>query len=105
MCLQALCGRDDFRGGTVLTLELRDARLELRSEGIHGWKSVLGVLLEGTVDRGRDAKREVTALVERVGRRLVHVLHGNGDEVVAGERKLAGQQLVEADAGGKNAGG
>ncbi len=56
------------------------------------------VLLERALDGGDEPQRDVGALLGQVRRRLVHVLHRNGDEVLARERHLGGQQLVEDDA-------
>ena len=85
---QTLRGGDDHRGVAVLApVELGEAGLELGRECVHGRKALCRILLERAVDRRRDAKRHVAADVQDIRRRLLDVLHRDGDEALARERR------------------
>ena len=92
-------GENPGRGAIVAALaDLCEAGLELALEGRHGREPPGGILGERLVDRRLDAPGDVGPL-EADGRRGgVDVLHRDGDEVVAGERHLAGEELEEHDA-------
>jgi hypothetical protein len=96
-----LRGRNNHRHRAVLaTVELGEVRLDLGGEGIHGGEPVFRALLERAIDHLGDPQRDVAPRVQHARRRLLDVLHRNGDEVLAWEGQLAGEQLVEDDAEG-----
>ena len=78
--------------------ELGEAGLELVGEGGHGREAVArGPSRAPSRPRPRAAARTSGRSSVTRRRRRVDVLHRDGDEVLAGERHLAGQQLVEDD--------
>ena len=75
-----------------------EARVELLAEVDHRREAVGGVLRHRTVNRGLEPRRDIGALVADRRRLLVDVAHRDGDEVLARERHLVREQLVENDA-------
>ena len=88
---------DQGRVFVRLGAERDEARLELLREVVHRDKPVAGIFLQRAVDGGRDADVHIGTKVEHARRRLVHVLHRDGDEAVAGERHASGQKFEEDD--------
>ena len=90
--------RHDHRRALVASsLDLREASLELEHELVHR-QPVLRVLRHRALDREIEPHGTVGPAIEHARRRLVHVPHRNRDEVVARERHLARQELVQNDA-------
>src|SRR5665213_3509651 len=89
--------RRDERVVRVEGAELGKAGAKLVGELAHRPESPLGLLLEGVLHRGCEPRRDIGAALQDVRHRIVEVLHGDGDEVLARERDFSGQQLVEDD--------
>ena len=68
---------------------------ELRGKRLHRREAVSRVLCHRPPDRSIEPRRDLRAVLPDARRGLVDVPHRNGDEVLAGERNLARQQLVE----------
>ena len=90
--------RRDERPLRVGRRQLGEALPQLRRELVHRVEAARRILLERALDRRGEPQRARRAASRAVRRRLVDVLHRDGDEVLARERHLAGQQLVEHDA-------
>ena len=86
---------DHRRVGIRPRRELPEAGLELLDEVVHRLEPLGGVLRHRAPHRGVETERHVGALIEHGRRRLVDVPHRDRDEVLAVERHVPGQQLVE----------
>ena len=97
-------GRGGGGGGARDGQSCLDA-LEVLDELLGGLIAVLRVLGQGAQDDLVELRRYLRPQARGRLRQLVHVLHGDLDRRVAGERHLAGQHLVEHDAGRVEVGG
>ena len=77
---------------------------EVAAELVGGLVPGVAGLGQGVEDDGVDVLGELLGEPRRRDRRLAHVLVGDGDRAVAGERRPAGQQLEEHAAGGVQVG-
>jgi hypothetical protein len=88
-------------GAVVVGLPERgETGLELRDERAHRGEAILRALRHRALKRGIEPERDVRPNELDARRRVVHVLHGNGDEAVAAERRCPREELVEHDAEG-----
>ena len=93
--------RRDARHGEVVhrrRLGLGEAGAQLLGERRHRGKALRRVLGERPLDGGLESRRHVRPPRAEARRRLVHVAERDRDEVVAGERDVAREQLPEHDA-------
>ncbi len=94
----ARSGRGRGRGGAGDRKAGLDA-LEVLDEVLGGLVAVLRVLGEGAEDDLVELRRDLRPQARRRLGQVVDVLHGDLDRRVARERHLAGEHLVENDAG------
>ena len=85
------------RPGVLARPELCEAPLELGAERGHAREAVGRILGERLLDRRLDPARHVGPVEADRRRGGVDVLHRHRDEVVARERHVAGEQLIDDD--------